>query len=166
MDVIFKRRSIRKYTPQAVSRELLESFIKAGMNAPSAGDEQPWHFVILTDRSIFGEIMKIHPHAGMLATAPAAVLVCGDLSLETNKGYWVQDCAAATENMLLAITAEGLGSVWVGVYPRTQRVEALKKLLHLPEHIVPFSLLPVGYPDEQKPPKDIFLRQRIHENQW
>jgi nitroreductase len=166
MDIIYKRRSIRKFTPQRVLKEMIESFIKAGMNAPSAGNEQPWRFVVIDDRNIFNEIMKVHPHTEMLATATVAILVCGDLTLETHKGYWVQDCSAATENILLEIASQGLGAVWCGVYPREQRVDGIRKLLNLPSHIIPFSLIPVGYPDEQKPPKNIFNRERIHYNGW
>jgi len=166
MDIIYKRRSIRKFTSQPVSKEMIESFIKAGMNAPSAGNEQPWQFVVIDDRNIFNEIMKVHPHTEMLRTAAVAILVCGDLTLETHKGYWVQDCSAATENILLEIASQGLGAVWCGVHPREQRVDGIRKLLSLPSHIIPFSLIPVGYPDEQKPPKNIFSRDRIHYNGW
>lgn len=166
MDAIYTRRSIRKFTGQTVSREQIECFIKAGMNAPSAGDEQPWQFVVIDDRNLFSEIMKIHPHTEMLRTAQVAILVCGDLTLETHRGYWVQDCAAATENILLEITSHGLGAVWCGVYPREKRVEGIRKLLHLPDHVVPFALIPLGYPAEAKPPKNIFRRDRIHHNGW
>jgi nitroreductase len=166
MDIIYKRRSIRKFTSRPVSPELINSFIKAGMNAPSAGNEQPWHFVIIDDRNILYGIMLVHPHAEMLETATVAILVCGDLMLETHKGNWPQDCSAATENILLEVTSQGLGAVWCGVYPRESRIDGIRKLLNLPDNIIPFSLIPVGYPAENKSPKNIFDKTRIHLNRW
>lgn len=166
MDAIYKRRSIRKYKPDPVPDEMLVSFIKAGMNAPSAGDEQPWHFVIITDRAVLEKITAIHPYAQMLHHAPAAILVCGDLRLETRKGYWVQDCSAATENILLEIAESGFGGCWLGVYPREKRVEEIRRLLGIPEHVVPFSLIAVGVPAESKEPKNEFHPARIHRNRW
>jgi nitroreductase len=166
MEAIFSRRSIRQYTSKRVSREVIREILKAAMCAPSAGNERPWHFMVLTDREILDEIPKIHPYAAMLKQASAAVLVCGDATLEKHKGYWVLDCAAATENMLLAAHAKGLGAVWCGVYPSEDRVENLKKLLKLPEQIVPFSLIPLGFPAEIKPSSERFDSSRVHENRW
>ncbi|OHD63686.1 MAG: NADH dehydrogenase [Spirochaetes bacterium RBG_13_51_14] len=166
MDAIYKRRSIRKFSSRPLPRDMIERFIKAGMNAPSAGNQQPWHFIVIDRKKLLEEIPKIHPHSQMIRQAPAAILVCGDLLLEKHEGYWVQDCAAATENMLLAIADEGVGSVWLGVYPRQERVDGLGKLLNLPDHVVPFSLLPVGYPAEEKARKNEFHPERIHYNTW
>jgi nitroreductase len=165
-EAIYRRRSIRSYTAQNVPMEQITQIIHAGMSAPSAGDEQPWHFVVITDRSILDTIPKVHPYANMLKEAPSAVLICGDLELEKHEGYWVQDCSAATENMLLAATALGLASVWLGVYPRQSRVEGLRKLLNLPDHVIPFALLPLGYGAEEKPAKSDFDHARIHSNTW
>ena len=108
MKTIDHRRSVRKYTSEPVPSDVLQDFVKAGMNAPSAGDQQPWHFVVITERSL------LDPHAKMLREAPAAIVVCGDPSLEKHKGYWVQDCSAATENILLEIADRGYGGVWLG----------------------------------------------------
>jgi nitroreductase len=166
MDAIYVRRSIRRFTTQPVTREQLESFVKAGMNAPSAGDEQPWQFIIIDDRPTMNRIMEIHRHAEMLATAQAAILVCGETSRETHPGYWTQDCSAATENILLEIASQGCGAVWCGVYPRLGRVEGLRTLLGIPESVIPFALIPVGYPAEQKPAKNLFHRDRIRYNTW
>ncbi|MFH0924371.1 MAG: nitroreductase family protein [bacterium] len=166
MNAIFKRRSIRKYTTLAVSSELVEELLMAGMNAPSAGNEQPWHFVVIDQRSVLDRIPGIHPHSTMIKTAPVAILVCGDLTLEQHKGYWIQDCSAATENILIYVAEKGLGAVWLGVYPREERVNGIKKLLDIPEHIIPFALIPLGYPDEEKPPRNNFDRSRIHYNSW
>ncbi len=166
MDIFFKRRSIRAYTSESVSDENIDFILKAGMSAPSAGNEQPWHFVVIRDRTILDAIPAIHPHSEMLHQAPVAILTCGDLSLEKHVGYWVQDCSAATENMLLAVTSRGLGSVWLGVYPRQDRVEGLRKLLTIPEHVIPFALIPIGCPGENKPVKTNFDLTKIHYNTW
>jgi nitroreductase len=166
MDAIFRRRSIRKYTSEPVHEKEVLEFIKAGMNAPSAGNQQPWQFVIITERKLLDEIPKIHPYAQMLHQAPAAVLVCGDPDLEKHEGYWVQDCSAATENILLEIADRGFGGVWLGVYPRTDRVEGIRRLLKIPERIIPFALIAVGHPAERKEPKNEFRKDRIRYNYW
>jgi nitroreductase len=166
MEAILTRRSIRQYSTKHVSREMINEIVKAAMCAPSAGNERPWHFIILTERAILDEIPRFHPYAAMLKQASAAILVCGDATLEKHKGYWVLDCAAATENMLLAAHAKGLGSVWCGVYPTEDRVVNLRTLLHLPADIVPFALIPVGFPAESKKTGERFDISRIHENRW
>ena len=166
METIYNRRSIRKYTEQAVSDEVLCELVRAGMSAPSAGNEQPWEYVIITDRALLDEIPSIHPHSKMLQQAPAAILICGDLKREVYEGYWVQDCSAATQNMLLEIVDRGLGGVWLGVYPIKERVMALRKLLNIPEHVVPFALISLGYPAEAKPPKGEYDEQRVHRDRW
>jgi nitroreductase len=166
MDTIYKRRSIRKYSSEPVPEEELLAFVKAGMNAPSAGNEQPWRFVVITERAILDEIPSVHPYSAMLKEAPTAILVCGDLDLESHKGYWVQDCAAATQNILLEIADRGYGGCWLGVYPREERVEGLRRLLNLPDRVVPMALIAVGVPAEKKPPKNEFNRSRIVFNRW
>lgn len=166
LTTIFSRRSIRLYTAKSVSREMVNEILRAAMSAPSAGNERPWHFIVLTDRTVLDAIPKFHPYSAMLKHAQAAILVCGDMMLEKHKGYWTLDCAAATENMLLAAHAKGLGAVWCGVYPTEDRVANLKSLLNLPEHIVPFSLVPLGFPAEEKQAPDRFDGSRVHENRW
>jgi nitroreductase len=166
MKAIYTRRSIRKYTSEPVPRDALRDFVKAGMNAPSAGNQQPWHFVAITERSLLDAVPSFHPHAKMLREAPAAIVVCGDPSLEKHKGYWVQDCSAATQNILLEITDRGYGGVWLGVYPRTDRVEGMRALLGIPETVVPFSIIAVGRPAEEREPKNVFRPERMHENRW
>jgi nitroreductase len=136
------------------------------MQAPSAGDQQPWHFVLITERATLDAIPGFHPHAKMVFEAPAAILVCGEPSLERHKDYWVQDCAAATENVLLEIADRGYGGVWLGVYPRMDRVEGFRRLLRIPESVVPFALIAVGRPGESKTPKNLFRPERVHDNAW
>lgn len=166
MDAIFNRRSIRKYSSRNIPEEMIEKIIKAGMAAPSAGNEQPWHFILIDDRNILNEIPKFHPYSQMLKEVTSAIVVCGDLSLEKYKGFWVQDCAAATQNMLLMIQELGLGSVWLGIYPIEERTKALQELMGLPENVIPLSILPIGFPAESKEPSNFFDPKRVHRNRW
>jgi nitroreductase len=166
MEEIFKRRSIRKYTSEPVPDDLLKELLKAAMAAPSAGNEQPWHFVVIRNRSILDEIPTVHPYSQMVKQAPVAILVCGDLKLAVHGEMWVQDCSAATENLLVAVQAKGLGAVWLGVYPRKERINGLRKLLNIPTTVVPFSLVPVGYPAEQKLPANRYNESRVHNDRW
>jgi nitroreductase len=136
------------------------------MSAPSAGNEQPWQFIIINDRKILDAIPKFHPYSQPLATASVAVVVCGDLTLEIHKDFWVQDCSAAAENILIAVQAKGLGAVWLGLYPREERVLGMQKLLGIPEHVIPLAVIPIGYPAEDKPPALRFNTSRIHYNKW
>ena len=166
MDAILKRRSIRKYTGEPVPENALKDLLEAAMAAPSAGNEQPWHFIVIKDRAILDQIPRVHPYSQMIKQAPVAILVCGDLNLAAHGEMWVQDCAAATENLLIAVQARGLGAVWLGVYPREERMDGLRKLLRIPENVVPFSLIPVGYPAERKPPASRYKESRVHYNRW
>jgi nitroreductase len=163
---ILSRRSIRKYKKKQISKELIKNLLEAAMSAPSAGNEQPWHFIVITDTQILGEIPTFHNHAEMLKDASLAILVCCDKNLQKHKEMWIQDCSAATENILIAVQAKELGAVWLGVYPRTERVNGLKKLLNIPEYIIPFSLVSIGYPAEQKPKANRYNESRIHYNIW
>jgi nitroreductase len=166
IEAILTRRSIRRYTPQQVSEETVRQLLQAAMSAPSAGNEQPWQFVVITERRLLDEIPRFHPFAAMLKEASVAIVVCGDLRLEKNKGYWVQDCSAATQNLLLAAHAKGLGAVWLGVYPREDRVVNVRKLLGLPESVVPLCLVPLGYPAERIPSTERYDPSRAHVNTW
>ncbi|MFH1008632.1 MAG: nitroreductase family protein [Candidatus Latescibacterota bacterium] len=166
LDAILSRRSIRQYTPQAVSDETVTELMAAAMAAPSAGNEQPWHFIVMDDRELLDAVPKFHPHSWMLEEAPIAILVCGDTTLQKYEGYWVQDCAAATENLLIAAQANGLGTVWLGVYPVDERVVGFQKLLGLPDHVIPFALISLGYPAEDKPRADRYDASRVRRNRW
>jgi nitroreductase len=165
-DIIINRRSIRKYKTDAVSQEQIELLLQAAMFAPSANNLQPWHFVVVTDRNILDQITEIHPYAKMLKNAPLAILVCADQKIEKTEGYWVQDCSAAIQNIMLSACGLNLASVWLGVYPRQERMLSIKKLFNLPEHIQPLSLIAIGHPDEQKELPQRYLKERIHTNQW
>ena len=166
LKAIMTRRSIRKYTKEVVPDELIKEVLAAGMSAPSARNEQPWHFVVLSDRNIINRIMDFHPYAVMLKETPLAILVCGDLKVTPDEGYVVVDCSAATENILLAAHALNLGAVWLGIYPRPERITGMRKLLTLPEHILPVALIALGYPAETKPCEDRYNDSVIHYNKW
>ena len=120
----------------------------------------------IDQRQILTEIAALMPTAAMAAEAPMAILVCADLTLEKSEGYWVVDCAAAVENMLLAAHALGLGAVWCGVFPRPQRMQALRRLLGLPENVQAHSLVVLGYPGEQVPAENRYRPERVRRNRW
>lgn len=166
MDAIFCRRSIRKYTPQPVPDSVVTELLRAAMAAPSASNQQPWQFVVITDRALLDKIPTVHAHAQMCKDAPLAILVCMDSHLEKHEGMGVQDLSASSENVLIAACALGLGAVWLGVYPREDRVSGLRSLLGLPEHVIPFSLIAIGYPGEQKPRAERYDPERVHLNRW
>ena len=167
LEAIFSRRSIRKYKKEAVPKELIDELLNAAMNAPSAGNEQPWHFVVIQDRKILDGVPKCHPHAHFITEAPAAIVVCAELQLaKWNKEWWPQDCSAAAENILIAAQAKGLGAVWVGVYPLENRIQGLKALLALPPDIIPLCIIPIGYPAENKLRESRYQSSRIHYEHW
>lgn len=166
LKAISTRRSIRKFTSQQVSDDLIEIILHAGMQAPSARNYQPWHFIVATDRKVLDKIPLVHPYAEMMYQATLAFLVCGDLNLEKSVEYCAIDCAAATQNILLAAHDSGLGAVWLGVYPREERTDGLKVLFSVPEDIIPISLIACGYPAEELAAEDRFKKERIHQNQW
>ena len=161
LEAIFSRRSIRQFKADPVAPEVVEILLKAGMQAPSANNLQPWHFVVLSRREVLDKIPTIHPYASMLKQAPLAILVCGDRTLQPMDGYWVQDCSAATQNILLAAHALGLGAVWLGVHPREERIRGIRELLLLPDATPPLSLVALGWPDEHKSRADRFTPAKV-----
>ena len=166
MEEIFARRSVRRYKDIPVSNDLVEKLLMAGMAAPSAGNEMPWHFIVIDDRQLLLKITEIHPYANMLKECAVAIVVCGDLSLERFKGYWVQDCSAATQNILIEAVHLGLGAVWLGVYPIEERVKNMQKLIGLPENVIPLSIVSVGYPLEKPERINRFDKSRMRRNAW
>ncbi|NLO90349.1 MAG: nitroreductase family protein [Clostridia bacterium] len=166
MEVIFQRRSIRRFTEEKVSDELVEKLLQAAMAAPSAGNQQPWEFIVIRDKLTFENIMQMHPYSTPLKEADVAIVVCGNTSREIYKGYWVQDCSAATQNILLEAQYLGLGAVWLGVYPVEERVLGLTNLLNLPQSVIPLSVIAIGYPAEQKGPVDRFDEAKVHYEKW
>lgn len=165
-DTIRRRRSIRKYTDEPVSRETVRELLAAAMSAPSAANEQPWQFIVIDDPGVLANIPTVGPFIREGADAPVAILVCGDLSVFRMPGFWVQDCSAATENLLLAAHERGLGAVWTAVYPMEDRMLGFRNLFSLPDTVIPFALVPIGYPAETPPAEDRFRDDRIHYNGW
>ena len=167
MNAIFERRSIRKYTEKKISEKDLTLLLKAAMSAPSAGNEQPWEFIVVRNEETLKKINQIHPYSSMLLHADTAVIVCGNLTRQAYKrNYWVLDCAAATENILVQATDMKIGSVWLAVYPEPDRIEGIKNIFSLPEEVVPLAIVSLGYPDEEKESAYRFKRNRIHYENW
>jgi nitroreductase len=167
LESIRTRRSVRRYKSQDVPEDVIQKILAAGMSAPSAGNAQPWHFIVITEKHMLEAAARISPYAKMVKDAPVAILVCGNLQLEKFAGFWVQDCSAATQNMLLAANALGLGAVWTGIYPIQDFVDGFKTLFKLPENIIPLALVPIGYPaHEYRRKDDRFKEDRIHYNTW
>lgn len=165
-DPVLSRRSVRRYTPEPVGDDLVERLLRAAMAAPSAGNQQPWRFVVLRERATMRAITGVHPYAKMLPEAPVAVLVCGEPGSGKWPQFWEQDCAAATENLLIEAERLGLGAVWLGIHPLTERVEGVRALLGIPAAVVPFALVPVGRPVDRKEPADRFDARRVHLERW
>ncbi len=166
MHAIKTRRSIRRFLDKTISSEFIRQLLEAAMFAPSAGNEQPWQFVVLDDRKLLDGIPRICATASMCRQSPLSILVCGDASLEKYPGFWVQDCSAAIENMLLAAHDLGLGAVWAGIYPLRDRISAFKTYLALPDEITPLALVVLGYPNEVPSIPQRYRENRIHHNGW
>ena len=163
---IITRRSVRQYTDEVIPQEKVDELVKYGMYAPSARNCQPWHFVLLNDREMFLKIEAFHPYSKMLKHAQWGIVVCGDEQLAHTPDYFPVDCSAATQNILLAAHGMGYGAVWLGIYPRPERIAAMKALLDLPPHIHAFSLISVGCAAQQPPQQERFHPERIHLNKW
>jgi nitroreductase len=160
--IINTRRSTRKFTPEPVSEEDIRYLLEAGMNAPSAINEQAWQFVVLSG-TVLEEYLKINSNTPK--GAPAAILVCQDLGAEKAPGYAVQDCAAATQNILLAAHAKGLGAVWTTVFPHN--ADAVRELLGIPKTVVPFACIPVGRAaSAEKKVRSRFDVGKVHVGAW
>lgn len=168
LDNILARTSIRSYQERPVEQDKIEKLLRAGMAAPSAVDKRPWHFIVVTDKQVLNGLAQANPNAGMAARAPLAIVVCGDKTKALTRvpDYWVQDASAATQNILLAAQGMGLGAVWTGTYPVTDRVEKVAAALNLPEHIVPFCTIVIGYPEKYQAPKDKWDEGNISYNTY
>ena len=166
LEAILRRRSIRKYTDRPVSAEMVTELLRAAMAAPSAGNQQPWEFVVVRDPEVLAAVAGCSDYAGMVREAQVAMVVCADLDREQHRGFWVQDCSAAIQNLLIAAEALGLGAVWVGAYPVEERVAALRQTLGLPERVVPMSIVSVGHPAGHPGPAERFDPSRIHLERW
>ncbi len=164
LDLMYTRRSIRAFTEEAVSDKQLEAMLKAGMAAPSAQNLQPWHFVVVRKRKMLDELAEVHKYAYMLAKAPLAIIVCGDQEISSK--HWVEDTCVATQNILLAATALGLGGVWVSIYPKSKHQKQVRELLDIPDHIGVLCALAIGHPAEKKKARTQYDQERVHEEEW
>jgi nitroreductase len=168
LNVIYTRRSVRSFTGDAVSREDLMKILRAGMSAPSAVNVQPWAFVAVTSCETLDELCDRLPYAKMLDRAGAAIVVCGVPGKDAvySGKYWVMDCSAATENILLAAHALGLGAVWTAVHPDEEKVGTVRKILNIPQNIVPLNVVPIGVPKGKGAVIDKFREENIHWERW
>lgn len=179
LDVIMARTSIRNFTGDPVSKEQLETILKAGMAAPTAMNVQPWRFVVVTDKDKIAEVFAAGPRGGMFTTAGAVIVVCGQTTVmmkpfgqpdapetEQPNKFWYEDCSAAAENILLAAKALGLGAVWTAGYPAEERIAPIAAALGIPENVVPLCIIPVGVPAEDPAPKDKWKPENIHYDKW
>ncbi len=165
---ILSRRSIRRYTQRSIPDETIQALLEAAMAAPSACCKDPWDFIVVSTQATREAIAAALPNGGMLAQAPVGIVVCGDVE-RAHAGelsYLLQDCAAAIENLLLDAHACGLGGCWLGVHPRVERVAQLRALFSLPEHVVPVSVIALGWPDESPVPRTRYAAGRVHHERW
>ena len=166
---IMTRTSVRKYTNEAVTKADIETLLRAGMAAPTAVNKQPWHFVVVTDREQLDALAAANRGTRMAAKAPLAIVVCGDMQKTLSgvgQGFWVQDCSAATENILLAAHALRLGGVWTGLYPNEERAKAVRDVVKAPEHIVPLCVIVIGHPADVPTPKDKWKPENVSYNNF
>lgn len=166
---ILTRTSVRAYSDREVTDGQIDTLLMAAMAAPTARDCRPWQFVVIRDREILDSIASGAGTAKMASEAAAGILVCGDMSIalkDREQEFWIQDCSAAAENLLLAAHAMGLGAVWCGIYPMEPRIDFYSKVAGLPEDVVPLCFIPVGYPKAAVTPKEKFNRERIHLNRY
>ena len=167
LEAIFTRRSIRRFTNEPVTQEQITGLLQAAMTAPSAGNQQPWEFIVVRERAPLVEITTFHQYSQMLKEAPAAIIVCADIKRSKYAvDYWIQDCAAATQNILLAAVSAGLGTCWLGIHPQQERVEGVRRIFGIPESIVPFAVVAVGYPAKMPRRPSQFDENRIHQEKW
>lgn len=162
---IMTRRSIRSWTDEPVTGAERKTILEAAMNAPSAADARPWHFVMIDDPSVINQFTGLGG-TEMLSDSTFMVLVCGDQGKEVYPGFWPQDCSCAAQNMQLAAHDLGIGCVWIAIYPLEERVQACRRILGIPSAITPFALLAMGVPNEVLPPENRFDDDRLHQNNW
>jgi len=167
MKEIFTRRSIRKYQDKPVEQEQIQQILRAAMYAPSAGNERPWHFVIIKDREKLNSITTFHPYTQMLKEAPVAIVPCADISDVKYDGlFWIQDMSASIQNILLQAQALGLGTCWCGIYPKEELVEKVSKLINAPSNIIPVAVIALGHPAEQREVGERYSQDRVHNEVW
>jgi nitroreductase len=160
------RRSVRLYTDQPVNEGSIKTLLAAGMAAPSAGNEQPWEFVVIRNPGTLAQVGGINKYAAFAKKAPVAILTCVNTEREKFPGNGIVDVAACTQNILLAAHATGLGAVWTGIYPEQDRIEGFRRLLGIPETVIPLALVVIGHPRSTSKREDRFDATRIHDEKW
>ncbi len=163
LEIIFKRRSIRVYQEKEVSRETLKLLLQAAMAAPSAKNGRPWEFIAVTEKDIMDKFRARMKYGNY--NAPAAIAVLANLKIaqsDSSIKFWVQDCSAAVENILIAAAGLGLGTVWLGSYPKEDVINIEREILGIPESVVPLALIYVGYPGEERPARTQYEESRVH----
>lgn len=168
LDCIFSRRSVRKYLDREVPDEMIHDLLEAAMAAPSAVARDPWHFIVLKKRESLNRLADILTHGQMLRQATAAFVVCGDITRAHDQleSYMLQDLSAAVENVLIAANTLGLGTCWLGVHPRQERMDGIRKMFALPDTIIPMCGIAIGWPDDQPPPRTRFSPDKVHWEKW
>ena len=166
LTAIFTRRSIRQYTDQPVSDATIKLLLQAAMAAPSAKNAQSWEFIVIRDKKTLQQIPAFHPFGKHIPSAQAAIVVCGNTKLQAASGHWIPDASNASMNILLAANSLGLGAVWTTFYPYEDRTAGIRKLLNLPDHIIPLNIIPLGYPKEKGAYQDRFNPTKVHYEKW
>ena len=169
IETIMTRVSVREFTGEKISAEQIDTLLRAGMAAPSAINKQPWAFVVVTDEAVIAKLGEALPYSRCSNHPAIAIIPCGDLSKAIPgemANFWINDVSAATENILLAAHAMGLGAVWTGLHPDMNRAKMVQEMLGMPEHIIPLCVVPVGVPAEPPAVKDKYVPENIHYNAW
>ena len=166
LEAIFTRRSIRKFTGEAIKDEDLKTLLKAGFQAPSAHNFQPRQYVVVRDKEVIEKITKFHKYSKMLPSAGCGIIVCGDTKKQPEIGFLVEDCSASIQNILLAAHGLGLGAVWCGIYSVEKLTQSMSETLNLPEHIIPIGMVVVGVKEEEKAAIDRYDENKIHFDKW
>lgn len=169
LENIRTRTSIREYKDTKIDSDKIHNLLKAGMAAPTAGNKQPWQFIVINNPELMEDIGTNIGTALMVGTAPMAIIVCGDTTATfsgVGNEFWIHDCCAAAENILLAAHAQGLGAVWCAIQPYADRISYIQKVLALPDEIKPLCIIPVGYPAAPQEPKDKWKPEYVHHNHW
>lgn len=166
MNSIFRRRSIRKYEEKEITDKEVELLLRAGMAAPSAHNKQPWEFIVTKKREILNEVAKRHPYAKMLNNAPLCIVVCANSEKQKVEGFYVQDCAAAIQNILVQGQDMGLGGVWIGIYPYKELIDMIKESFLIPDDIIPIAMISIGHPAEEKHEITRYKEELVHVDKY
>ena len=161
---IMNRKSVRKYSDEKIEQEKIDTILKCAMAAPSAMNKQPWEILVVTEKEKLEKLAQIAPNASYSKNAQLAIIVCGDSSVSDK--FWIQDCCAVTENILLAAESLGLGAVWCAVYPSEEKVKEIREFFNLPENVIPLNIIPMGYPFDKEEPKQKYNPEKVHLNNW